>query len=376
MSKQSKLARRATAAAMLATVAAPIMFAGTASAQPPAQTLTGSVWFDRDGDGARQAGEPGRPQALVVARGAGGVFTALTDSAGGFAFRDIPPGAYEISHDDSAFVATTSTSVKVVLKPDSSSSPVLFGLRGATVCGTVWRDANEDGLRQADEPRIADSTVGVGGTSNYTNSDAAGNYCLTDIAADQPVLAAIDRALHSPKEGWTSEGGDSDFGFATGRTQPLALAPGATVTGIDAGYRLAVMDMRASQLILDYRGQTYAADQTWLSTPVAVGEEFTIYGSAVPYGNVAEQLRANLTVPAGLTILGPAGGMQSHISGQTAYGYFENRRYPGAVEFVGVRVRVDAAFDPSEIRLEALRGVYGDSDTGNNVLTARISASS
>lgn len=373
MSKQSKLARRATTAAMLATFVAPVLFAATASAQSPTGTLGGSVWFDRDSDGTRQDGEPARAGAIVKAKGSGGEFTALTDPNGGFTFPGLPLGAYAISHEDNAFAATTATSVKAVLSSGTTAAPVHFGLRGATVCGTVWRDTNEDGARQPGEPRIADSALGVAGTGNYTSSDAEGNYCLTDVAANGPVLGAIDRSMHSPKEGWTQEG-DSKFGFATGETQPLEFAPGATVTGIDAGYRLAQMDMRASQLILEYRGQTYAADQAWLDAPVAVGEEFTIYGSAVPYGNVAEQLRANLTVPAGLTIIGQAGGMRSHIQGQTAFGYFEGRRHPGAVEFVGVRVRVDAAFDPSEIRVEAVPGVYGDSDTGNNVLTAPISA--
>ncbi|WP_436493157.1 SdrD B-like domain-containing protein [Actinokineospora sp. HUAS TT18] len=246
---------------------------------------------------------------------------------------------------------------------------------GGTICGTVWRDVNENGKHDADEPTIANTTIGLESVgSNYTNTDADGKYCLRNVPPGAQVLGANDRALMSPSEGWTISGQDSKFGFTTGRTQPITVADGQTIEGIDAGYRPARMDVRASQVIIEYGGKTYTSGKDWLTAPVQVGTEFLIVGGVVPDGNVAEQLGARLTVPAGLTILGQVGGMPATISGQTVSGMFHERRHPGAVEFLGVRVRADGEFSPQQIRLEALKGVYADTKPANNILTAKLSA--
>lgn len=375
MSKNTKLASHATVVAMLTAAVAPVLFTGTAAAQAPTTTFGGSVWFDRDGDGAVDDGEPGRAGAVVKAKGAGGEFAALTAADGKYRFRDIPFGAYEISHTDPAFATTTPTAFKIVLSAATTPDPALFGIRGATICGTVWRDANEDGLRQDGEPVIPNSTVGLESDgSNYANSGVDGQYCLTDVRAGHQVLGANDRAGFDPSEGWTRHGGDSKFGFTTGRTDPITVEAGATIKGIDAGYRVARMDMRTSQLLLIWGGTTYDMTTPDFGLSIHVGDEFTIVGGVYPDGNVAEQLRAKLTLPAGLTLVETFGGVPSTIQGQSVVGGFEGRRHPGAIEFIGVKVRAESAFKTADVRLEVDRGVYADANLANNVLTAPIAA--
>ncbi|SDJ20455.1 Carboxypeptidase regulatory-like domain-containing protein [Actinokineospora alba] len=375
MSKNTKLVLRATTVAMITAAVAPVLLTGTAAAQAPTTEFGGTVWFDRDSDGAVDEGEPGRAGAVVKAKGAGGEFTALTAADGKYRFRGIPLGAYEISHSDPTFANTTPTSFKIVLSPATTATPALFGIRGATICGTVWRDANEDGLRQAGEPVIPNSAVGLESDgSNYQNSGVDGKYCLTDIAAGHQVLGANDRAYFTPSEGWTQQGGDSKFGFTTGRTDPITVQAGETITGIDAGYRVARMDMRTSQLLMIWGGTTYDMKSPDFAPSIQVGDEFTIVGGVYPDGNLAEQLRAKLTLPAGLKLMETFGGMPSTIQGQSVAGGFEGRRHPGAIEFIGVTVRVESAFQAADVRLEVDKGVYADPNLANNILTASIAA--
>lgn len=375
MSKNTKLALHATAAAMLAASIAPILFTGTAAAQAPTGTLGGSVWFDRDGDGAVDDGERGRAGAVVKASGAGGEFTVLADANGKYTFQNLPFGAYDISHSDPAFANTTPTSRKVTVAAGQAVDPVLFGVRGASICGTVWRDANGDGKRQADEPRIPNSLIGLEtDQTNYTNSDADGKYCLNDIRAGRHTLGANDRLLFTPREGWTRDGQDSKFSFVNGRSIPVDVAAGATVENFDAGYQIGKMDVRTTQLLLIWGGTTYDLKDPNTSLSIQVGDEFTIVGGVLPEGNVAEQLRASLTLPDGLKIVDRFGGMQSHIYGQKVDGYFTERRYPGLVEFVGAQVRVEHAFAAGEIKLEAAQSIYGETNLDNNVLTVPFHA--
>lgn len=375
MSKNTKLVLHATTVAMLTAAVAPVLLTGTAAAQAPTTEFGGSAWFDRDSDGTVDEGEPGRAGAVVKAKGAGGEFTAVTAADGKYRFRGIPFGAYEISHSDPAFATTTPTSFKIVLAAATTVDPILFGIRGATICGTVWRDANEDGLRQDGEPVIPNSTVGLESDgSNYENSAVDGTYCLADIPAGQQVLGANDRAGFDPSEGWTREGGDSKFGFTTGRTDPITVEAGASIKGIDAGYRVARMDMRTSQLLMISGGTTYDMKSPDFAPSIQVGDEFTIVGGVYPDGNLAEQLRATLTVPAGLKLVDTFGGMPSTIQGQSVSGGFEGRRHPGLIEFIGVTVRVESAFRAADVRLEVDRGVYADPNLANNVLTASIAA--
>ncbi|WP_436493127.1 SdrD B-like domain-containing protein [Actinokineospora sp. HUAS TT18] len=378
MSKYSKLAARATAAAMIAAAVSPMLFTGTAAADAPTSTFGGSVWFDRDSDGVADAGEPGRQGAVVKASGAGGEFFANTDANGKFTFQKIPFGAYDVTHSDNGFAATTAATVKITLNAATTAESVDFGVRGASICGTSWNDANGDGKHQADEPRIGDNFLGLHnettGKDSYENTNADGTYCFQDIQAGTYHVGANDRLLMSPQQGWTKEGGDSKFSFVNGRSATLTLTPGQKIENFDAGYQVGKMDVRATQLLLIWGGTTYDLKDPNTSLSIQVGDEFTIVGGVVPEGNVAEQLRADLTLPEGLKIVDKFGGMSSHIYGQKVSGYFTERRHPGLVEFVGAKVKVEKAFATGEIKLEGLKSIYGETNLTNNVITVPFHA--
>lgn len=364
------------AAVVMAAAAIPMLAAGGAGAEVTAGELRGSVWFDRDGDGVKEDGERGSAGSGVQIKNvATGSFAfRSTDAAGNWALPGAAEGEYEITLLDDAFANTTAAVVRRALA-EGGSGVVDFGVRGGAVCGAAWLDADEDGVRDAGEAPIGNSTIGAEGpNSPYTSTDATGNYCLEDLRADTYVLVAADRAFLGGGQGWTRDGRDSEFAFTDGRTAPMAVGKGARLVGVDAGYVAARVDMRTSQLLIEHEGRTYASDQGWVPSAFQVGDEFTVYGGVLAAGNVAEQLGAVLTVPEGLTVLGVEGGIPATAHGRVVRGITTERRYPGMIEFIGARVRVDAHFTKGQIRLEALRGLYADTNPGNNVLTAAIDA--
>ncbi|OLR93722.1 SdrD B-like domain-containing protein [Actinokineospora bangkokensis] len=262
--------------------------------------------------------------------------------------------------------------------------PALAGTASAAaaegaICGTVWRDSDGDGLREAGEPLIANHTVGlVGLGGSYVNTAADGTYCLNGLEAGTYTVQSNDRALFVPSEGLTVAGKDSKFERSES-TAAVTVGEGQTVSGIDAGYVVSDEDVRAVQLILDFGDRTYALDQQWLDEPVQVGQEFDIYGSVTIEGNTSDQMWAELHLPAGLSAQETLGGMPSVFDGlpeegQRVHGQFAGRKEPGLVEFIGVRVRVVAPFDASDITVKALAGVHPDEDPGNNTLVGSISA--
>jgi hypothetical protein len=246
----------------------------------------------------------------------------------------------------------------------------------SSISGTVWHDLNEDGVRQPDEPVIANQTIGiVGRGARSVNTDEHGQYRLDHLPPGTYTLRSNDRSMIDGT-GLTIKGGkDSRFDPVTAETETITIGRGTQVTGIDAGYVTARMDLRVTQLLMCGDTDCVASNQDWadLATP-PVGKELTISGGVLPEGNVAEQLGARLTLPAGLRILDRAGGMPSTVAGHTVTGRFPQRRLPGPVEFIGVRVIADAPFDLAEIRLEVTPGVYRDVNPDNNSLTRRLAA--
>ncbi|MEV4316905.1 SdrD B-like domain-containing protein [Actinocrispum sp. NPDC049592] len=238
--------------------------------------------------------------------------------------------------------------------------------QGGSICGTVWHDVNEDGVRDANEPVIPNHLVGLHGNGDiYVNSGDDGRYCFTNIAEGDYTLRSNDRSLLD-QTSWTHPGRDSKFdeygaGYAAGDPNqgPIHVTEKTRIDDYDSGFLDARVDLHAVQIIVTKQNPQ-------------VGDVFEIYGSVGNSGNAPEQLNGTLTLPEGLTILDRAGGMPSYVQGQQVIGNFYERRFAGDVEFVGATVRVDKPVN-GEIKIETFRGVFPDVNPGNNVLTQPIS---
>ena len=133
----------------VATLASPL-----AVAQENTVTLEGLVWFDRDADGVVDAGEPPKSYGWGVR-----VFNATTDEfigeygtgADGRYRAEVPDVPLAIhSHNAERFESTT----KATFSPVSGGGTFDFGVRGGTVQGFDFVDANRDGVKQSDEEQV------------------------------------------------------------------------------------------------------------------------------------------------------------------------------------------------------------------------------
>lgn len=175
-----------------------------------------TVWWDFDGDGALDVGEPGLP-GLEVTLTYGGIdgiignaddltFTTITDAAGTHAFTDLPAGNYEVAVTSGVPAGMSPTfdedgggdevSLVTGLTVGEMHLTADFGYNGTGSIGDfVWLDLDGDGVQDAGEPGLpgVDVTLtwyGVdaapGGGDDVvltTTTDIDGGYGFADLPA-------------------------------------------------------------------------------------------------------------------------------------------------------------------------------------------------
>lgn len=189
--------------------------------------VEGQVWLDVDGDGISDVGEPGITGVTVNIYSAGlnGVIgggddvlvgTVTTDAKGNYSLDRLPPGKYYVDVTDTggqlAGLATTpgTTDPSVLLTiPAGGTGTANFGYvpTGSTssVEGTVWGDADGDGIQDASEAGIGGATVqlvragpdGVLGTPDdvvaaTTTTDPDGGYLFTSVATGEYIVRVVN----------------------------------------------------------------------------------------------------------------------------------------------------------------------------------------
>jgi subtilase family serine protease len=180
-------------------------------------TISGKVFNDTANQvgnamiGSSQPGaEPGlagRTVTLQVAgKGTKGQKTTKTDSSGNFTFSNLAAGNYVVKISLPAHWHNTSSTAAnpITIQPGGAVPQLLFGQSdAATVSGSIFLDANKDGLRQARESGLAGWTVLLtarGSTSpTFTaTTDANGNYTFSAVPIGNYQLSFTEVAGYSP----------------------------------------------------------------------------------------------------------------------------------------------------------------------------------
>ena len=179
-------------------------------------SLSGSVFVDANNDGARQGAEAGIAKAVVVlsgtdTNGANVNLTATTDAAGNYSFTGLAasnaagytvteaqPAGFLDGKDAAGSAGGTLANDKVsavVLGAGVAATGYTFGeLAPASLAGSVFIDANNDGTRQGAETGIPNALVTLTGTNDLgaavsltATTDASGNYSFANL---RPSTAA------------------------------------------------------------------------------------------------------------------------------------------------------------------------------------------
>ena len=213
--------------------------AGVDGYQAPAGTgsVTGVIFADLNGNGARDASEPGLANVAVQVGGQ----TATTDVNGVYTVNGIAPGAVTVDVVEASLPAGSvqtagldPSTVTVIVDTTADAGADGYQAQGS-VTGTVFDDLNGNGARDAGEPGLADVDVLVGGQTVTT--DANGVYTATTVAAGTVIVDVVDATLPAgvtqtagtdPTTVTVNGGASADAGI-DGYRAPTATG---TVTGV------------------------------------------------------------------------------------------------------------------------------------------------
>ena len=234
------------------------------------------TWFDTDGDGIQDGGEPGLTGVTVRIYGATSNLIATTTSgvAGAYAFANLPSGAYFLVFDAPANHVGSAPDQGGNDALDSDVDPATgrtapFALSGGTndtsrdagfyqpassIGNFVWRDLNVDGLQSGGSEtgmpgvvvRLYDASSNLVAT---TTSLVTGAYGFAGV----PTATYFLEFAAPPDFNFTlrNQGGDdaldSDAAPATGRTAPFFLPAGTNDLRWDAGLVAIVYGLRLTK---------------------------------------------------------------------------------------------------------------------------------
>ena len=216
--------------------------------------ISGNVFLDQNGDGAKQPGEANQPGDTVnLLDGAGhAVATATTDAQGNYSFGGLTPGSYGVQVVSPAGTvfspAGTSTTLENSIVGATGRTPTITITSGAdvtgqdagdylpaTVAGTAFLDAHCDGVDDYGDPAFKGVTVKLyDGAGTFTGrtavTDANGRYSFGALQPGAYQVQFVDPAGTTPS--YARIGNDnlvnSDQLTAGGFSEVFTVTSGAT----------------------------------------------------------------------------------------------------------------------------------------------------
>ncbi len=233
----------------------------------PGRAIIGdTVWYDGDGDGVRDPGEPGIPGVQVCATplAGGSPICDVTNESGQYLI-SVPatagsaqPGTYTVAPVNPPAGYTATTPVPhgpVTVSPGDQYLDADFGYNSpnlGTIGGTIWNDSDKDGLLDPGEPRLPGVSVDLIRDLNgnglrdpgepliaTATTDQNGNYTFAGLPAGNYLVVVSDtqNVLDDFRPGPLGPNPGQDN---NSQEQPYAinLPTGGTNTTADFGYML------------------------------------------------------------------------------------------------------------------------------------------
>ncbi|NOX56951.1 MAG: hypothetical protein GXP27_21425 [Planctomycetes bacterium] len=193
-------------------------------------TLSGTKFEDINGNGQRDAGEPGLAEwTIQLDLHSDGTIdeTVVTDQDGNYVFTDVGPGTHTVSEVlPAGWLQTAPAEGTYEVTPQSGQdfADLDFGnqgppAEGAIIRGIKWNDLNGDGVRDPDEPGLAGWTIYL---------DLNGNGRLDD---GEPQTVTQDDDPATPEEDETGQYAFAFVGLEPGTYSVCeVMRPGWEVT--------------------------------------------------------------------------------------------------------------------------------------------------
>jgi uncharacterized repeat protein (TIGR01451 family) len=155
--------------------------------------ISGTVYIDQNGNGVRDAGEPGQGGWMVVRMNTSNVIIAsrITAADGSYSFKGLSPGTSRIREVvQASFAQTTTNPADIVATSGSIQSGVDFGtFKQVNITGQVFKDLNASGSIDAGETGLSGWTVFLDLNNNgiidagetSVTTDATGNYSFSNV---------------------------------------------------------------------------------------------------------------------------------------------------------------------------------------------------
>ena len=227
------------------------------------------VWRDADGDGIRDAGEPGWAGATVRLLQCGGnvLATRTTNTQGNYTFANLSDGNYQVefvkptganySPYQVGNIATNSDAIpstgrsscvsitsEILARPgvDAGFVPTSGGSGSASIGDYVWDDRNRDGIQNSIEPGVGNVRVQLrrcnGLLIDDTTTRSNGTFSFDGLAAGSYMLrfvAPSGATFTQPRAG--SDIAKDSNADASGNVQCTDIGAGEKRIWIDAGLR-------------------------------------------------------------------------------------------------------------------------------------------
>lgn len=198
-------------------VAGQVTFGGYDGYRPPGGgpatgSVTGTIFYDADGDGTRDPGEPGMAGVSVVVTAADGTtFLVETDANGNYFAPNVPLGPATVDVVEQTLpsgltqtAGADPTSITVAAGPPTNagldgyapSSPASGPV--GSVTGHVFFDTNGNGVEEPGEVPLQGVTVEVttaGGQIFYAVTNANGDYTVTGVPAGTATVDVVNSTL-------------------------------------------------------------------------------------------------------------------------------------------------------------------------------------
>src|SRR5215471_7102744 len=170
-------------------------------------SIAGTKFNDLNGNGVRDAGEPGLSGVVITLRNnaSGQAITATSDASGNFSFLGLQPGTYTLSETVPAGFNQTAPAAPgtftINLAASQNATGFLFGNQAqgqggqtGSISGTKFNDLNGNGVRDPGEPGLAGVTMQLRNSSGQVTSQtttASGDFSFAQLPAGTYVVSEV-----------------------------------------------------------------------------------------------------------------------------------------------------------------------------------------